>query len=556
MALGCCLAIWLVAPATDSVAQEQEEMFTTTIVVTTASDSNPDSITRTCGYASGIYMFDENEPCSLRRAMVEASARPTVDRPILIRFEIPETEAEQFNADLGTWTISLGARLKLSRENTLETLGQVTIEGVERPIPDDMMPMQGEMPPEEMRGGPAIILETNDFPIEIESSNNTLRHFLIKGGGILQLKDDAAETLLEYNWFGLSDDGQTLAIANENNERGLSGSGGILVQSDMSVIRHNVAAGFTTRAIDVTGDTNVIDSNWIGTRSDGTVPDVNIRIQCLRSFTFEPLNWYGGWGIRVSGDGNMITNNILAGLHQTQSETETPPMAIEVFGINHTISGNQIGVDTNGIVIADDGSLNVPGVCGGGIKSGGTANRIVANTLADTKVFFPADEGNPGGAILITDSSPLFDQLTMQENVVINGPGLAMEFGPSIPMTLRAFPTPVITGMTVDAVAETTTIIGNAGLCEACRIDFYLDDFDGMPDANQEALAWIGYVEVNVPPGGNTDFTVVVDAVLPEGLGVRTNATTLFPAIIGSFGTGTSTVLSGDLYLIPAPVMP
>ncbi len=355
-------------------------------------------------------------------------------------------------------------------------------------------------------------------------------------------------TLVEYNWFGLTDDGQALAIADEDNQRGLSGSGGILVQSTMSVVRHNVAAGFTTRAIDVTGEANVIDSNWIGTRSDGTVPDVNIRIQCLRSFTFEPLNCYGGWGIRVSGDGNMITNNLIAGLHQTQSETETPPMAVEVFGTNHDISGNQIGVDTNGI-FAEDGSFIAPGVCGGGIKAGGTANRIIANTLVDTKVFFPADESNPGGAILIIDGSPLFDQLTLQENVVINSPGLAIEFAQVIPMVLRNFPAPVITSIVVDPVAMTTTITGNAGLCESCRVDLYQDDFDGTPDANQESLAWIGSFEVNVPPGGNTDFAVELEAVLPKGFGIRTNATTLFPAIIGNYGTGTSTKLSDDLYM-------
>ncbi len=555
--IGFCLTVWLGGAVMDSMAQEPEEMFTTTLVVTTAADSNPDSVTRTCGYVGGIYTFDENEPCSLRRAMVEASARPTGDRPILIRFDIPETEEEHFNAELGTWTISLGARLILSRENTLETLGQVTIDGGERPIPEEPMPMQeGPMPEEEVHGDPAIILETNDWPIEIKSSHNTLRNLSIKGGGILQLKADAAETVVEYNWFGLTDDGQALAIADEDNQRGLSGTGAILVQASMSVIQHNVAAGFTGRAINVTGEANTIDANWVGTRADGTVPDVNIRIKCLRSFTFEPLNWYGGWGIQVSGNGNMITNNIIAGLHQTQSATETPPMAIEVFGTNHSIMGNRIGVDENGIVMAEDGSVTVAGVCGGGIKAGGTANRIVANTIADSKVFFPADEGRPGGAILITDGSPLFDQLTMQENVVIKSPGLAIEFGPAIPMPLRNFPAPVITSITVDPVAMTTTIAGNAGLCEACRIDFYLDDFDGMPDANQEALEWIGSSGVDVLPGGNTDFTAVVERVLPEGFGIRTNATTTFPAIIDIFGTGTSTKLSDELYVIPAPIAP
>ncbi|PON15869.1 hypothetical protein C2W62_21540 [Candidatus Entotheonella serta] len=80
---------------------------------------------------------------------------------------------------------------------------------------------------------------------------------------------------------------------------------------------------------------------------------------------------------------------------------------------------------------------------------------------------------------------------------MLNSPGLAVELGPSIPMTLREFPTPMINSITVNAM--TTTVMGNAGLCEVCRVDFYLDDFDGMPDVNQEALEWLGFVEVNVP---------------------------------------------------------
>ena len=132
--------------------------------------------------------------------------------------------------------------------------------------------------------------------------------------------------------------------------------------------------------------------------------------------------------------------------------------------------------------------------------------------------------------------------------VLFGGPGLALELGQTLPLVLREFQPPVITSIALDPVAMTTTVMGNAGLCEACRIDLYLDNIDDSPTAKQEALAWLGSFEVNVPPGGNTDFTVVIEQLLPEGFGIRTNATTLFPAIIGTFGTGTSTKLSDDLY--------
>ena len=79
----------------------------TTIVINATDDPGPTSLTATCGYTGGIYFAASDGKCTLRRAILEASARPQAQRPISITFNIPATDTNHALEVPGTWTIQV-----------------------------------------------------------------------------------------------------------------------------------------------------------------------------------------------------------------------------------------------------------------------------------------------------------------------------------------------------------------------------------------------------------------------------------------------------------------
>ena len=247
--------------------------------------------------------------------------------------------------------------------------------------------------------------------------------------------------------------------------------------------------------------------------------------QCLRSLNLDPQNWYGGWGIALSGSNNRIIQNRLAGLHIIQSQNDTPPMALEIFGANHEIRGNIIGVDSANSRV---------GVCGQGIKVSGSGTQILNNVIVRSRTGF--EDGEPT-AILASDTSPLFGQITVRGNLVESGPGKIYEFGPGIPAVLRTFNPAKFTGL------SGTTITGGSGEnspCPGCLIDFYRDDGDEIA----EALDHLGSITAD----SNGNFSITLTQTLPSGVGVRTSSTTQRAGVIGNYCAGTTTKLS-KLYM-------
>lgn len=495
-------------------AAEPVNQFKTVITVDTTTDPTPDSRNRTCGYTSGS-LYITSTPCSLRRALIEASGRPTADRPILIQFDIP-TSDPGYDPIMQAWTLSInGSLLPLRRDNTLEKTGQVTIDGSTQP--------GGRA------DGPKIIIDTNDWTLDVQSDQNTIRNISWKGGGMIYLS--GSSNVIENIWMGLSDDGQSLALRTPSDPARLSGGGIVVYRSKNNIIRNNVITGSKSRAVNVDGGmNNEVSNNLIGTRADGTVPSVLPRLQCFRSIIFDPLNWYGGWGIQVSGTGHRIIGNRIAGLHQTQTANETPPMAVEIFGTNHTIQDNIIGVDSAGAEV---------GVCGQGIKVAGTGSKILSNQVVRSRNGFE----NTRSAILVNDSSPLFNQVTVRQNIIKDGPPLAIEMGPAIPSTLKLFKPARITSINGLVVTGTN---GDNSPCPLCIIDLYLDD----TDSTQEALQYLGAAVADA--GGN--FTFMLSEPLPAGYGIRTGSTTASDNVIGTYGAGTSTALSDVVYMPGAKV--
>lgn len=459
-----------------------------TITVDTSADLDSGSITKTCGFTAGVYVA-ATDGCTLRRALLEASARPQSDRPITIRFNLSPSDPNAGLEVAGTWTLPVERALPpLKTPSITNRNGSVTIDGATQP--------GGRS------NGPRVIIDTNDFSLEVESANNTIRNLAFKGGGAIFLKRNADANVISSIWMGLTDDGRSISFRTPGQPARMAG-GGIFISSNDNRVENSAISGAFARAVDISGGgNNLIQNNRIGTRADGTLPAVPAASLCRRALTLDAQAWYGGWGIALSGSGNRILNNRIAGLHILQSANDTPPIAIEIFGAGHLVQGNIMGLDSAG---------RRSGVCGQGIKVAGTGTEILDNVIVLSRAGF---EDIVPTAILANDSSPLFGAITVRRNLVDSGPGSVYDFGPSIPQALRAFEPARITQ--IDGV----TVRGGAAPgspCAGCLIDLYRDDADGI----QEALEHLGTATANA--GGSFVFTLAQP--LPEGSAIRTNST-------------------------------
>lgn len=484
---------------------------TTTIVIDTSEDLDSGNERTTCTYTQGAIFEAADDGCTFRRALLEAANRPPEDRPIAIEFNLSNEDPNKDLEVSGTWTLPIADTLPaLATQSILDITGDVTIDGSTQP--------GGRS------DGPPIIIDTGDFSLEIESTGNVISNLAFKGGGAIFLKED--NNTVENIWMGLSDDGASIVFRTPSQLNRMAG-GGIFITSDGNTVRNNVISGAFARAVDIGsgGQNNVIQNNLIGTRANGTVPAVPEAAQCLRSLNLDPQNWYGGWGIALSGSNNQVIENRIAGLHRIQTENETPPIAIEIFGSDHDIRNNIIGVDSAGSKV---------GVCGQGIKVSGNGTQIVRNQIVGSRIGFEDAEET---AILASDTSPTFGQITVRENLVEDGPGEIYAFSAGIPQVLRQFQPARITSIEGQIVSGSN---GAGSPCPGCLIDLYADDGDDVA----EALSYLGQAAAD----SQGNFNLTLSQQLPAGIGIRTSSTTDSAGVIGSFLAGTTTEFS-KLYL-------
>ncbi len=490
--------------------------FITTITVNTTEDVD-NSLSKTCTSAT-------DGKCTFRRAIVEASNLPPTDRPVLIQFNIPTTDANYQREAPGAWTVVVdkGALPPLKTQSILDKTGQVT--------------MDGETQPGGRTTGPKIFIDLDDRSLEIESTGNTIRNLAFIVMGSIALKEDG--NVVERNWMGLSGDGQSLVLRTPGDPKRLAIGAGVTIRADNNIVRGNAIAGAFARAIDIDGgDSNLIQNNNIGTRADGTVPDVPAQSECVASFNYDPQNWYGGWGISLSGSGNIIENNRIAGMQNLRATNDTAPMALEIFGSGHRIQGNGIGIAAN------DTGNDYTGVCGQGIKVSGSNILIDNNAIARSRPGFESTQGDLlDGAILYSDNRFSPGGITLRRNLVLQGPGKIYVFGPDVVQDLRLFRPARITqinGVTVTG-GNGMDPDGNFSACPNCRIEFFLDG----TNADADALSYLGSTTADA----NGNFSFTMSQPLDPGRGIRTSSTTASANLIGALAMSTTTQFSG-LYI-------
>jgi hypothetical protein len=162
----------------------------TVLTVDTVTDLESSSRTKTCTYTAGVYKA-ATDGCTLRRAILEAAARPTADRPITIQFALPESARSHTMPTGGVWTLVLESALpELKTASITDKTGRVTIDGASQP--------SGRT------DGPPIVLQVA-VSLQINSTENLIRNLAFQGGGGLLINED--NNTIEQLWMGLSVDG-------------------------------------------------------------------------------------------------------------------------------------------------------------------------------------------------------------------------------------------------------------------------------------------------------------------------------------------------------------
>jgi hypothetical protein len=486
----------------------------TVITVTSATDPD-DSPSLTCYTDPVGPPGPPTSPCTLRRAIVEAGALDEAARPILISFDVPEDEAHGYLPTLDAWKIEVFA--------TLDTVALGRLEGGEIIIDGSTQPGGRSDGPKIIIAGPGTGSKDGLVVGDIGGDDaNEIRGLAFQNFGD-HLLVNTSDNIIEDNWFGVNDDGSGVSLRDDNPEDG-SGSSGVALAANQSgnVIQNNVFLGFDGVATAVRGEENIFMGNLVGTRPDGTLDkQTDPGLICTQ------VDWLGGGGVSVSGDGHQIVDNRFAGLRQEIFELSNQPNAISVSGDQVLIQNNQIGVDGGG---------NSVGVCGRGVYLAGAdqpeSNQVLSNTIRDT------------GLSAVSINGALAEGNTILSNVIektgewpqVEGnpkPEDAIQLGPSLPDAHQSFNPAMVT-----TIAD-TAVSGTSGLnspCPGCTVQLFLDDSDLVTETLQ--------LLATVTADNDGDWTAQLPAALGDEEGIRTTSTTNQFNVISGLSAGTTTKLS------------
>ena len=530
-------------PAIERIAPDRviaaHTTFTPTTIITVTSAADPDD---SAGYScNGVPTKPGRTPCTLRRAIVEADALMKDDpstRPILIKFDIPTTDA-QYDAAAGVWIIQITETIKLEPLPTLGSTdfnksGQVMIDGWSQPDYDTIRPDQPRIvvrgPQENPSEGHILV---------VNGHGNVIRGLIFQKFR-LGLQMNGGDNVIADNWFGLTTDGADVYLYKEEAREDGSGQSGIVLAENASnnLVQNNHLLGYRGSAINVGSDDSRIISNTVGTRVDGTVPEVSWERKCHPSARY--YNWFAGSGVQIYGHRNTVEHNRIVGMLPYSDDPESTPIdALSVTGRDHMVRHNILGVDADGQPF---------GVCGDGIHVGGSFGGHGIQVMSNTVV---GAHGTAG--IFVTGGEFGYDLngITVQHNVIEDSVHEAFAFGEKLPANLRLFnPGRVIT-------IAGTLVTGSSGLdspCAGCTVELFLDEIDTVTET-LESLA-------TVVADGDGNWTATLPRPLLITEGIRTASTTAVDGQIthpsGVYSAGMTVRLS-ELYVqigAPDPVDP
>ena len=221
-------------------------VYTYTTVITVTSGTDPDdSLSKTCYTDPPGAAGPPTTPCTLRRALVEASALSAGARPILIKFDIPADPAHGYVSALGIWKIQIYATTQTVVLGRLKD-GQIIIDGTTQPGGRSTIPKVFIVGPGTgQKDGMVVGDVAGDDGNEIYGLGfqNLRTHLLL----------NTDYNLIANNWFGLNDEGTGIYLRNNNPQDG-SGSSAIAFAggtgaAEFNTVQNNVFAGFDGVAV-------------------------------------------------------------------------------------------------------------------------------------------------------------------------------------------------------------------------------------------------------------------------------------------------------------------
>ncbi|HHJ06637.1 MAG TPA: hypothetical protein ENK24_03975, partial [Anaerolineae bacterium] len=415
-------------------------------VITVASSSDDGGVNSRCEQVAA-------DQCTLRRAINEVRYHQYDYKSYLIRFNIPTSDSG-YDAAHQVWIIAVDSDNSGSNQFAFRDFGVY-----------GHVIIDGDTQPAGRSDGPRIILrgDNNKGAFTLTGGYNTIRGLAFQGFGDRVVSiPGTGDNLVENNWFGLSVDGTEIYLRNPENPEAGSGETGVYIQSGAAAtgntLQNNALAGFDADALVIDGDTNYVFSNTIGTRADGSLPEIRSDRKCHPNARYH--NWFGGGGIQVYGETQQVAYNRVAGmLYQSADPWSTPEDAISVTGDNNVVYSNTIGVDANGQRF---------GVCGEAIHVGGS------NGIHSIRVYSNTIVGSRGQASIFVTAGQTgydFDALYLTQNIIEESANEAFDFGETVPDVLAEYQPAAVSNISGVNVSGTA---GAGSPCGGCQIELFL----------------------------------------------------------------------------------
>src|SRR5262245_14292453 len=449
---------------------------------------------------------------SLRTAITSANAAGTNDS---IVFSIP-TSDPGYSAGTGKFTINLASALPTIGT---ATSGNLLIDGWSQPG---------------YSGAPLIMLDGSGAGNGVsgltisnaQSTGSEIRGLIIsnfRDDGI-QITAGANNVWIHGNWIGLSDTGAAGA-GNRDNGIEVSATGARIggpTAADRNVISDNRTFGIVT-----SGNSTIIQGNYIGTTATGTV-----QLQNMDD------------GIRIGSNSNTVTGNVIGFKGHDGLEIAD--------GDNNVVQGNYIGTDPTGTINLAAGSNNSDDA----IEISGDSDQ---NTIGGTAVGEGNVLANSAVGAGVNVSGDTSDQNEIRGNSIYNNAdGIVLSSfaqeasGDADTGANQGQNYPDFTGATASFVAGNLQI-NNITLSTTANSTYVIDFYANPAAGTLQGKRYLGSTTVATGAAG----TVTFNATLPVALsGERITAT----ATCTASGTGTevdnTSPFSTTFVTVPANTAP